>query len=282
MNAWSPPDPRSSVSAGSPSVGGSPPFSTRPPNRRAVVWPWLLSGAGVAAAVVTWPLLTTTDSSQTRVPSASVGAPVPGPASVTAGPVLPTEPTRPSGSLPGQMGPGSVPTPPPTTAPDPPNPSTVPAPPATVAPEASSTSPPTVPSNDPIATASTDSAHAECRRHLVMAVHFAPDSWTMTDPDREAVRRAAAELPSSGPIYLDGYTDRRPISIGNRRLSQYRADAFADELRSLVADPERIVAIGHGSADPVDDGDGEAAYARNRRTVLSFDCPSASAPDPAG
>jgi chemotaxis protein MotB len=100
----------------------------------------------------------------------------------------------------------------------------------------------------------------------------------------EQVRRLAVtlrdiskEIPKgvNWVLRIDGHTDRRPILSGrypsNWELSTARAISV---LRTLAADgvpSDRLAAAGFGEFQPLDTGDTDAAYTRNRRIEIRFD-----------
>jgi chemotaxis protein MotB len=76
-------------------------------------------------------------------------------------------------------------------------------------------------------------------------------------------------------IRVDGHTDVRPLQASSRfrsnwELSAARAIAVVRYLISRGISPERLVAAGFGEFQPLDPGDTEEAYARNRRIELKL------------
>ena len=100
----------------------------------------------------------------------------------------------------------------------------------------------------------------------------------------EQVRRLAAtvkqlqsEIPKDIPwvLRVDGHTDRRPVLSGrypsNWELSTARAMTV---IRTLIANgvpADHLAAAGFGEYQPLDPGESEAAYAKNRRIELRLD-----------
>jgi chemotaxis protein MotB len=70
-------------------------------------------------------------------------------------------------------------------------------------------------------------------------------------------------------LRIDGHTDKRPISTpqfpSNWELSAARAISVAKYLVSQGVSPNRLVPAGFGEYSPIDPGDSEEAYRRNRR-----------------
>lgn len=74
-------------------------------------------------------------------------------------------------------------------------------------------------------------------------------------------------------IRVDGHTDVRPVTGrfgSNWELSAYRAIAVVRYLIEQGISPDRLVAAGFGEFQPLDGGEGEEAYARNRRIELKL------------
>ena len=75
-------------------------------------------------------------------------------------------------------------------------------------------------------------------------------------------------------LQVDGHTDRRPISSSrfpsNWELSTARAIAVAQFLVSQGIPPDRVAARGFAEFQPLDPGEGEDAYRRNRRIEIKL------------
>jgi len=76
-------------------------------------------------------------------------------------------------------------------------------------------------------------------------------------------------------IRVDGHTDVRPVQSASRfrsnwELSAARAIAVVRFLIDRGVEPDRLVAAGFGEYQPLDPGDSEEAYARNRRIELKL------------
>jgi chemotaxis protein MotB len=115
-------------------------------------------------------------------------------------------------------------------------------------------------------------------------VLFASGSADLGDAGREQLAKFAAtllQITSQIPgdidwvLRVDGHTDERPISspqfASNWELSTARAIAVVKFMISQGVPPERLVAAGYGEYQPLDTGDSEEAYARNRRIELKLD-----------
>jgi outer membrane protein OmpA-like peptidoglycan-associated protein len=88
----------------------------------------------------------------------------------------------------------------------------------------------------------------------------------------QQVRRASLR----GKIYVDGYTDNLGSAAYGKVLSQRRANAVADYLRSHLGSATGkvdVVAIGHGEADPVASNATAAGRVQNRRVTITLPKP---------
>ncbi|MEO8685333.1 MAG: peptidoglycan -binding protein [Devosia sp.] len=94
-------------------------------------------------------------------------------------------------------------------------------------------------------------------------------------PDLDALAAAILQLETEIPpdinwvLRIDGHTDKRPISNlqfpSNWELSAARAISVAKYLVSKGVSPNRLIAAGFGEFTPLDPGDTDEAYRRNRR-----------------
>ncbi|MBL8599709.1 MAG: peptidoglycan -binding protein [Devosia sp.] len=87
----------------------------------------------------------------------------------------------------------------------------------------------------------------------------------------EAVKQLETEIPSdvNWVLRIDGHTDSRPINTpefpSNWELSAARAIAVAKYLIAQGVSARHLVPAGFGEFSPIDGGDSDEAYARNRR-----------------
>ena len=94
----------------------------------------------------------------------------------------------------------------------------------------------------------------------------------------EILKSVSDAIPPEVPwvLRVDGHTDRRPIVGGirytdNWELSQARALSVARFLINEEGFPaDRVAATGFGEFQPLDSGEGPAAFARNRRIELKL------------
>ncbi len=91
-----------------------------------------------------------------------------------------------------------------------------------------------------------------------------------------ALKDMIREIPPDLPwvLQVDGHTDRRPISSSrfpsNWELSTARAIAVARFLVSQGIPPDRVAARGFAEFQPLDPGEGEDSYRRNRRIEIKL------------
>ncbi len=87
----------------------------------------------------------------------------------------------------------------------------------------------------------------------------------------QAILQLEKEIPPeiNWVLRIDGHTDKRPISNAqfpsNWELSAARAISVAKFLTDQGVNPKRLVPAGFGEFSPIDSGDTEEAYRRNRR-----------------
>jgi chemotaxis protein MotB len=85
------------------------------------------------------------------------------------------------------------------------------------------------------------------------------------------------EIPSdiNWVLRVDGHTDKRPITnsnfASNWELSTARAISVVKYLASKGIPEERLAAAGFAEFSPLDPGDGEDAYTKNRRIEFKLD-----------
>lgn len=91
-----------------------------------------------------------------------------------------------------------------------------------------------------------------------------------------AIAQLEKEIPSgiNWVIRVDGHTDVRPIASpefpSNWELSSARAISVVQQLIAQGVPPSRLVAAGFGEFQPIDKGETEEAFRRNRRIELKL------------
>jgi OOP family OmpA-OmpF porin len=71
-------------------------------------------------------------------------------------------------------------------------------------------------------------------------------------------------------VRIEGHTDDRGNDAANLRLSQKRAEAVQLELIKRGVDPARLVAVGYGEEQPIQDNKTAFGRAANRRTEFKI------------
>ena len=97
------------------------------------------------------------------------------------------------------------------------------------------------------------------------------------DKIASAILDLAKDIPPDLPwvLRVDGHTDKRPISgagefKSNWSLSAARAISVVQYLAAKGVPPQRLLAAGFGEFQPLELGDSEDAYRRNRRIELKL------------
>ena len=103
---------------------------------------------------------------------------------------------------------------------------------------------------------------------------FAFNSSTLSPQAKKAIDQVAQQVRDAklqGTIYVDGYTDNLGSAAYGLVLSQRRATAVSNYLKTqLVGVPVDIVSTGHGEADPVKDNSTAAGRIANRRVTITL------------
>ena len=121
----------------------------------------------------------------------------------------------------------------------------------------------------PAAAAAPAAATADDCGKLVdgVSVKFATGSAALDQGARAALDRTLVCL-KEGRYEIDGHTDSVGNSAANQRLSEARANAVVDYLRSKGFDAKRLVAVGFGDTRPIADNATAEGRARNRRITI--------------
>ncbi|MCB9680522.1 MAG: OmpA family protein [Alphaproteobacteria bacterium] len=102
-------------------------------------------------------------------------------------------------------------------------------------------------------------------------VFFDTDKATIKAESHPLLREVAAAIlghPDLLRIRIEGHTDSRGSDLYNLQLSQARAESVRQFLIDSGVQPDRLVAVGLGESQPIDDGDDEVAWSVNRRVQL--------------
>lgn len=98
-------------------------------------------------------------------------------------------------------------------------------------------------------------------------IQFAFDQYTLSDQAREVLAGNAAWMQANtgARVIIEGHCDERGSDEYNLALGERRALAAQNYLVSLGVDPRRLSTISYGEERPLAPGNGEAAWAQNRR-----------------
>jgi outer membrane protein OmpA-like peptidoglycan-associated protein len=103
---------------------------------------------------------------------------------------------------------------------------------------------------------------------------FDINSAELSTAAKTAIAKLAGEIRRAklkGTIYIDGYTDNLGSAAHGLELSQQRARAVAQYLRSKLGNSRvEIVATGHGEAQPIASNATEAGRKQNRRVTITL------------
>lgn len=107
--------------------------------------------------------------------------------------------------------------------------------------------------------------------NLPRIVYFDFDSYIVKDDFRPVIEANAKVLVADRKRHLavEGHTDDRGSSEYNLALGQRRAEAVAKSLTLLGAEASQLEPVSFGKERPAVQGDGESAWAKNRRAELA-------------
>ena len=125
--------------------------------------------------------------------------------------------------------------------------------------------------------AAADPSSLEGRTHnremfAANTVHFELDSAAVKGSDASNLETVANYFKSSsaGDLIVEGYCDERGTEGYNLALGDKRANSLREYLVNLGVSPSRIHTVSFGEANPVDPGQNESAWAKNRRGEFIF------------
>ncbi len=104
-------------------------------------------------------------------------------------------------------------------------------------------------------------------RFLNQNIHFEYDSSQLTDTARELLREKADWLKANPEhsIVIEGHCDERGTTEYNLALGDRRATAAKQYLQDLGIESFRMTTVSYGEERPLDPGQNEMAYSKNRR-----------------
>jgi peptidoglycan-associated lipoprotein len=98
-------------------------------------------------------------------------------------------------------------------------------------------------------------------------VYFEYDQSRLTSDSRKKLADNAEwiKIHPSFTIQVEGHTDSRGSVEYNLALGERRAKSVKAYLQTLGVDGKRVTIISYGKEKPIDSGDGEAVWGKNRR-----------------
>ena len=111
------------------------------------------------------------------------------------------------------------------------------------------------------------------QRFINEDIFFEFDSSTLNAQD-QAILKAKAEWMARNPhlnIVIEGHCDNRGTTEYNLALGERRAESVKRYLQDLGVSESRIRTISYGEERPLDPGNNEDAWAKNRRAHFEFD-----------
>jgi OmpA-OmpF porin, OOP family len=130
-----------------------------------------------------------------------------------------------------------------------------------------------------------EEAIAACQADInqVMAgktINFQSGSAYLAESNAVLDEVAAALKPCAGmAVEVQGHTDLSGAPATNQTLSQERAERVVAALAAKGVPTARLTAKGYGSSQPLENARGDAANAKNRRTVFALAAAAAAAPE---
>jgi peptidoglycan-associated lipoprotein len=102
---------------------------------------------------------------------------------------------------------------------------------------------------------------------ILDTVYFEFDQATLSDQAKDTLVRNADWLRTNATVrvQVEGNADERGTNEYNLALGEHRAAAVRGYLSSLGVDGSRLVVISYGEERPVDGGQGEDSWSKNRR-----------------
>ncbi|MFC1849942.1 peptidoglycan-associated lipoprotein Pal [candidate division CSSED10-310 bacterium] len=126
------------------------------------------------------------------------------------------------------------------------------------------------PTKSPYAKEIDDATEMRRDRELLAAledINFEYDKYSLTDEARSVLAKNAVFLKRnlSVRVQIEGHCDERGTTEYNLALGQKRADAARQYLVMMGVNGDRMSTISYGEERPLDSGQDEVAWAKNRR-----------------
>jgi peptidoglycan-associated lipoprotein len=103
-------------------------------------------------------------------------------------------------------------------------------------------------------------------------IHFDFDKYFIRDDAKPILESNAAWMNKfkTAQILIEGHCDERGTEEYNLALGEKRAKSTFDYLVSLGVSPSRLKTISYGKSQPIDMGNTEAAWDKNRRSQFTI------------
>jgi peptidoglycan-associated lipoprotein len=107
----------------------------------------------------------------------------------------------------------------------------------------------------------------ESKTAKMESIYFDFDQWIIREDQKETIIKDAAWLKANPQvkIRIEGNCDERGTSEYNLALGQKRADSTKSFLEGMGIPANRMQTISYGEERPLDKGQNEAAWGKNRR-----------------
>lgn len=117
-----------------------------------------------------------------------------------------------------------------------------------------------------------EAATAAAREALTEIVFFEYDSDAITGEAEQRLQLKAAVLRDNPTvrIRIEGHADQRGSTEYNLALGQRRAESVRAYLANFGIDPSRFATTSYGKERPLEEGEGEEVWARNRRAEFAI------------
>jgi peptidoglycan-associated lipoprotein len=118
-----------------------------------------------------------------------------------------------------------------------------------------------------------DSGQSATRGSFVSEdIYFEFDSSVLIPEARDVLKRKAEWMRANPnvPVIIEGHTDNRGTVAYNIALGERRAESAMSFLVDLGIPASRLTSVSYGKEKPVDSGQNETSWAKNRRVHFEF------------
>jgi len=109
-------------------------------------------------------------------------------------------------------------------------------------------------------------------RNVARIIYFDFDSNAIK-PEFQSLIDGHARFLKANPtrhVFLEGHTDERGTREYNLALGQRRSESVRNALKLLGVQDNQVEAVSFGKEKPADPGNGEEAWAKNRRVEIVY------------